>query len=166
MTDAPSSAGRVYEDFEVGQVLKHPLGRTVTTTDNTWFTLLTNNPNPIHFDHAFAAKTEWKQPLVNSALTIALVTGLTVSDLSQNAVNLGWDKVRLPKPLFEGETVYAQSEILSKRESESRPHQGIVNFKTTGFTESGKVVITFERTMLVYKRGHIPPKPELPTVEA
>ncbi|MEM6702181.1 MAG: MaoC family dehydratase [Acidobacteriota bacterium] len=161
---APTS-GRVYEDFEIGQVLKHPLGRTITTTDNTWFTLLTNNPNPIHFDHAFAAQTEWKQPLVNSAFTIALVTGLTVSDLSQNAVNLGWDKVRLPKPLFEGETVYAQSEVLAKRESESRPHQGIVHFKTTGFTEAGKVIITFERTMLVYKSGQVPPKPELPEIE-
>ncbi len=164
MTQQAPTSGRLFEDFEVGQVLKHPLGRTVTTTDNTWFTLLTNNPNPIHFDHAYAAKTEWKKPLVNSALTIALVTGLTVSDLSQNAVNLGWDKVRLPKPLFEGETVYAQSEIMSRRESESRPHQGIVTFKTTGFTETGKIIITFDRTMLVYKRGHVPPKPELPDV--
>lgn len=101
----------MYEDFEVGDVYQHRLGRTITKTDNIWFTLLTVNPNPIHFDSVYAAQTDFKQPLVDSTLTLAIVTGLSVSDLSQNAINLGWDEVRLPNPLFEGDTIYAESEI-------------------------------------------------------
>jgi len=101
--------GRVYEEFEVGDVYPHPLGRTVTQNDNIWFSLLTMNSNPIHFDSAYAAQTEWGTPLVNSALTLSLVMGMSVSDISQNAVNLGWDEIRLPNPLYEGDTVYAQS---------------------------------------------------------
>jgi itaconyl-CoA hydratase len=150
-------AGRVYEDFEVGDVYVHPLGRTVITADNIWFTLLTQNTNPIHFDHAYAAQTEFKRPLVDSTFTLALVTGQSVSDISQNAVaNLGWDEVRLPNPLFEGDTVYSKSEVLEKRESKSRPNVGIVRVKTTGFTQEGTVVIEFLRTFMVFKRGHVP----------
>ena len=136
-TSNSGTSGRVFEDFVVGETIRHPLGRTLTSTDNIWFTLLTVNPNPIHFDRVYAAKTEFKQPLVNSALTLALVTGLSVGDLSQNAVNLGWDKVRMPRPVFEGDTLYAQSKVLEKRESKSRPHQGIVSFKTVGFNQDG-----------------------------
>jgi acyl dehydratase len=113
--------GRFYEDLETGDVYPHPVGRTVTQADNIWFTLLTVNNNPIHFDSAYAAKTEFKRPLVDSTFTLALVTGLSVTDVSQNAINLGWDEVRLPHPVFEGDTIYAESQVLDKRESRSRP---------------------------------------------
>jgi len=149
--------GRVYEDFEVGDVYRHPLGRTITQTDNIWFTLLTQNTAPLHFDAYYAAQTEFQKPLVNSALTIALVTGQTVTDISQNVfANLGWDEVRLPNPVFEGDTLYSQSEVLDKRESKSRTNVGIVTVKTIGYNQDGKTVITFKRTVMVYKRGHTP----------
>jgi acyl dehydratase len=155
-------SGRCYEDFAVGAVLRHPLGRTITQADNIWFTLLTVNSNPIHFDAHYAAQTKFGRPLVNSAFTLALVTGLSVGDVSQYAVNLGWDEVRIPAPLYEGDTVYAQTEILSKRESKSRPHMGLVEIRTTGFKQDGTVVMEFRRTILVYKRGH-EPQPPSPT---
>jgi itaconyl-CoA hydratase len=152
-------SGRFYEDFTVGDVLRHPIGRTVTATDNTWFTLLTCNPNPIHFDRHYSAQTEFGQPLMNSTFTLALVTGLSVADVSQYAVNLGWEEVTLPAPVFEGDTIYAQTEVLSARESGSRPTMGIVGVKTTGFKQDGTVVMEFRRTILVYKRGHAPARP-------
>src|ERR1700689_1128110 len=149
--------GRVFEDFAVGAIYPHALGRTVLATDNIWFTLLTMNTNPIHFDQAYAAKTEFGRALVDSTFTLALVTGQSVSDVSQNAMaNLGWDEVRLPNPVFEGDTIYSQSEVLEKRESKSRPKVGIVRFKTTGFTQDGTVVIKFQRTIMIYKRGQVP----------
>jgi itaconyl-CoA hydratase len=152
--------GRFYEDFEVGDLYEHALGRTITTTDNIWFTLLTQNTAPLHFDHHYAAQTEFGRPLVNSTLTLALVTGQSVSDVSQNVMaNLGWDEVRLPHPVFEGDTVYSRSEVLEKRESNSRPDLGIVTVKTTGFNQEGKVVITYRRTVMVYKRGKGPLRP-------
>src|SRR5690348_3877085 len=115
------------------------------------------NQNPIHFDHAYAAKTEFGKPLVDSTFTLALVTGQSVIDLSLNVMaNLGWDEIRLPNPVFEGDTIYSQSEVLSARESKSRPNVGIVQVKTTGFNQDGTVVIEFKRTMMVYKRGHVP----------
>ena len=149
--------GRVYEDFDVGDIYSHPLGRTVLSADNIWFTLLTQNTNPIHFDHAYASKTEFGRPLVDSTFTLALVTGQSVADISQNALaNLGWDEVRLPNPVFEGDTIYSRSEVLEKRESKSRPQVGIVRFKTTGINQDGTIVIEFTRTVMVYKRGHVP----------
>ena len=149
--------GRLYEDFEVGDVYKHPLGRTVLAADNTWFTLLTMNTNPIHFDYNYASKTEFGKPLVDSCLTLAIVTGQSVTDLTQNAfANLGWDEVRLPHPVFEGDTIYAKSEVLETRESKSRPHVGIVRVKTTGFNQDRTVVLEFKRTFMVYKRGAVP----------
>ncbi len=154
-TDSPMS-GRCYEDFAVGTVYRHPLGRTVTATDNIWFTLLTVNTNPIHFDAHYAAQTEWGRPLVDSTFTLALVTGLSVADLSQYAVNLGWDEVRLPAPVFEGDTLYARSEVLEVRPSGSRPDAGIVRVRTVGYTQAGTTVIEFERTILVYRRGRVP----------
>jgi acyl dehydratase len=154
-----SESGRCYEDFEVGAVLRHPLGRTVTATDNTWFSLLTNNSNPIHFDRHYSAQTEFGQPLMNSTFTLALVVGLSVSDISRNAVNLGWNDITLPNPVFEGDTIYAQSVVLSKRESKSRPHMGIVEVKSTGYKQDGTVVMQFRRTVMVYKRGHAPVRP-------
>ena len=159
MSESTRAGGRCYEDFEAGMVIRHPLGRTLTTTDNTWFTLLTMNTNPIHFDAHYAAQTEFGRPLVNSALTLALVTGLSVAGVSQYAVNLGWDEIRMPAPVFEGDTIYAQTEVLSKRESKSRPHMGLVEIKTTGFKQDGAVVMEFRRTILVYRRGHVPRQP-------
>src|SRR5213595_4019592 len=157
--------GRVYEDFEVGDIYQHPLGRTVLTVDNSWFTLLTQNTAPIHFDHHYASQTAWGRPLVDSTFTLALVTGQSVSDISQNVfANLGWDEVRLPNPVFEGDTIYSQSEVLEKRESRSRPNVGIVTVKTSGYNQDGTVVITFQRTIMVYKRGQAPriPRPATP----
>ncbi len=149
--------GRCYEDFEVGDVYQHPLGRTVTTTDNIWFTLLTQNTAPIHFDHHYAAQTEFGKPLVDSTFTIALVTGQSVTDISQNVfANLGWDEVRLPNPVFEGDTIYSESEVLEKRESRSRPNVGLVTVRTIGYNQDGQTVITFKRTIMVYKRDHVP----------
>jgi acyl dehydratase len=158
-----SWSGRVYEDFEAGDIYQHPLGRTVTQTDNIWFTLLTVNPNPIHFDAHYAAQTKFGRPLVDSTFTIALVTGLSVSDISQNGINLGWDEVKLPAPVYEGDTIYAQSELLNKRESKSYPERGIIQVKTVGYNQDGVIVISFKRTVMVYKRGHVPtiPRPDL-----
>jgi itaconyl-CoA hydratase len=160
MTLKPGWLGRFYEDFTVGDIYKHPLGRTVTTTDNVWFTLLTQNTNPIHFDHHYAAQTEFGRPLLNSTFTLALVTGQSVTDVSQNVLaNLGWDEIRLPHPVFEGDTIYSQSEVLAVRESRSRPEVGIVTIATTGYNQDGRPVITFKRTFMVYRRGRGPVSP-------
>jgi itaconyl-CoA hydratase len=147
--------GRCFEDFAVGDVYEHRPGRTVSEADNTWFTLLTMNTHPLHFDAAYAAKSEFGRPLVNSALTVAIITGQTVSDISQKAIaNLGWKEIRLTAPVFVGDTLYAESEVLAARESRSRPTQGIVTVRTIGRKQDGTVVIEMERTMLVPKRGH------------
>ncbi|MFN8569885.1 MAG: MaoC family dehydratase [Kouleothrix sp.] len=160
MPTKPGWNGRFFEDFTVGDVYEHPLGRTVTTTDNMWFTLLTQNTAPVHFDHHYAAQTEFGRPLVDSTFTLALVTGQSVTDVSQNVMaNLGWEAVRLPAPVFEGDTIYSYSEVLSTRESRSRPNVGIVTVRTTGYNQNGTVVITFERTIMVYKRGQAPQIP-------
>ena len=157
MAVKPGWTGRVFEDFTVGDVYQHPLGRTILEADNTWFTLLTQNTNPIHFDQAWSAQTEFGKPLINSCLTLSLVTGQSVTDLSQNVMaNLGWDGVTLPHPVFAGDTIYSRSEILEARVSKSRPNVGIVKAKTTGFNQDGTVVIEFERTFMVYRRGHVP----------
>jgi itaconyl-CoA hydratase len=149
--------GRFFEDFEISDVYEHPLGRTITTTDNAWFTLLTQNTAAIHFDHHYASQTEFGRPLVDSTFTLALVTGQSVTDVSQNVfANLGWDEVRLPNPVFEGDTIYSRSEVLEKRESRSRQNVGIVKVRTTGFNQDGEVVIAFDRTIMVYKRNHAP----------
>jgi itaconyl-CoA hydratase len=157
-------SGRFFEDFEVGDVYEHPLGRTVLSADNTWFTLLTQAPAPIHFDHYYSEQTEWKKPIVNSTFILALVTGQSVTDLSQNVfANLGWDEVRLPKPVFEGDTIYSESTILELRDSKSRPDVGIVKVSTRGFKQDGTVVITFLRTMMIFRQGRGPkiPRPKL-----
>ena len=149
------SYGRYFEDFEIGDVYEHRPGRTITETDNTWFTLLTMNQHPLHFDKEYGAKTEFGKVLVNSCLTISLVTGMSVSDISQKTIaNLGWDKVRLSGPVFVGDTLYAESQVLSKRESNSRPNQGIVSVETKGIKQDESVVISFERSMLIPLKGH------------
>ena len=157
MTLKQGWTGRVFEDFVVGDVYEHPLGRTVLAADNVWLTCITMNTNPIHFDAEYASHTEFGRPLVNSCLTLALVTGQSVTDLTVNAVaNLGWDEVRLPHPLFEGDTVRSKSEVLETRESKSRPHIGIVRVKTTGMNQNRVTVIEFTRTFMIWKRGHVP----------
>lgn len=150
----PGWTGRYFEDFAVGDRYRHPLGRTITDTDNIWMTLLTQNTAPIHFDHHYAAQTSFGKPLVDSTFTLALVTGQSVVDLSQHVfANLGWDEVRLPAPVFAGDTIYSESEVLELRLSRSRPDVGIVTVKTIGFNQEGTIVISFRRTMLVYKKG-------------
>jgi itaconyl-CoA hydratase len=149
------SFGRCFEDFKVGDVYEHRPGRTISEADNTWFTLLTMNTHPLHFDAAYAARTEFGRPLVNSCLTLSIVAGMSVSDLSQKAIaNLGWDKIRLTAPVYAGDTVYAESEVLAARASASRPTQGIVTVRTTGKKADGTVFMTYERSFLVPKRGH------------
>ena len=149
------SFGRYYEDFEVGHTYEHRPGRTITENDNIWFTLLTMNTHPLHFDNEYAAKSEFGKPLVNSCLTLSMVVGMSVSDISQKAIgNLGWNDIKLLAPVFNGDTLYAESTVINKRESASRPTQGIVTVKTTGMKADGTVVITFERTVLAPKRGH------------
>jgi len=147
--------GRYYEDFEIGHIYEHRPGRTMTQADNTWFTLLTMNKHPLHFDLDYAKSSEFGKPLVNSAFTLAVVAGMSVSDVSQKTIaNLGWDKIKLTAPVFAGDTIYAESEVLSKRESQSRPNAGIVTVKTTGHKEDGTAFMTYERSMLIPKRGH------------
>jgi itaconyl-CoA hydratase len=149
------SFGRCLEDFKVGDIYEHRPGRTISEADNTWFTLLTMNTHPLHFDAAYAAKTEFGRPLVNSCLTLAMVAGMSVSDLSQKAIaNLGWDKIRITAPVFAGDTIYAESEVLEVRESKSRPTQGIVTVRTTGKKADGTAFMSYERSILVPKRGH------------
>lgn len=147
--------GRYFDDFAVGDVYEHRPGRTITETDNVWFTLLTQNTHPLHFDREYAAKTEFGQPLVNSTLTLALVAGMSVSDTSQKAIaNLGWTNIELTAPVFVGDTIYAESEVLEARESRSRPGQGIVTVRTTGRKADDTVFMTYVRSFLVPKRGH------------
>ena len=151
------TSGLYYEDFEPGDVFEHRPGRTILEVDNTWFTLLTMNTQELHFDAAYAAKTEWKKPLCDSTLTLALLTGMSVRTVSAKVVaNLGWDKVKATHPVFAGDTLYAESTVLHKRESKSRPAQGIVTVSTRGLNQDGIEVMSFERTMLIYKRGHSP----------
>lgn len=145
--------GRYYEDFAAGDTYKHWPGRTISAADNTWFTLLTMNQHPIHFDEEYAKKTEFGKPLVNSTLTLAIVVGMSVADVSQNAVaNLGWTDIVMPAPVFNGDTLYAESTVLGKRESKSRPAQGIVTVATRAWKQDGTTVMTFKRSVLVPKR--------------
>jgi acyl dehydratase len=157
MTDgrAPKEwRGRFFEDFDVGDVYRSRLGRTVTESDNLWFTALTMNTNQIHFNDVHAARTRFGRVLVNSTFTLALVTGLTVSDTSENAAaNLAWTDIELPKPVFVGDTIWAESEILELRESASNPSVGIVSMRCRGLNQRGEVVIEFRRTFMAYRRG-------------
>ena len=141
----------------MGDVYRHRLGRTVTETDNTLFTMLTMNTNPIHFDAQLAERTPFGKILVNSCFTLSLAVGLSVSDLSEHVMaNLGWNDIRLPSPVFIGDTISASSEILAKRESESRPDVGLVTARTIGTNQREQTVISYERTFMVYKRGRDP----------
>jgi acyl dehydratase len=164
-TVRPGWNGRYFEDLEVGDVYEHPLGRTVLPTDNAWFTLLTQNTAPLHFDRHYASQTSWGKPLVDSAFTLALVTGQSVIDVSQHVfANLAWDHVEMPHPVFEGDTIYSRSMVLSARPSRSHPDVGIVKVRTEGYNQDGDVVIRFERTVMVYRRGKGPQQAK-PAVE-
>jgi itaconyl-CoA hydratase len=144
-----SGVSRTYEELEVGAVYRSRHGRTVLEADNVWFTLLTLNTNPIHFDAEYAATTEWGRPLVDSTFTLALVTGLSVPDVSERGINLGWDEVRLLKPVYAGDTIRAETEVLSKRKAQSRPGSGIVRVRTRGLNQRDEVVISFERSIML-----------------
>lgn len=147
--------GRYFEDFDIGATYEHRPGRTINEADNSWFTLLTMNTHPVHFDHEYASKSEFGQPLVNSCLTLSIVAGMSVSDTSQKAIaNLGWTDIKMPAPVFVGDTLYAESEVLAKRESKSRPTQGIVSIRTRGLKADGTLVMEYDRSFLVAKRGH------------
>jgi len=149
------SYGRFYEDFVVGDVYEHRPGRTITETENTWFTLLTMNKHPLHFDAEYAKHSEFGRCIVASPFTVSLIVGMSVSDVSQKAIaNLGWTDIKLTHPVFAGDTLYAESEVLDKRESKSRLDAGIVSVRSTGKNQDGAVVCTFDRTMLVQRRGH------------
>ncbi len=146
--------GRFFEDFAVGDVFRSRFGRTITEADNVWFTCLTMNTNPVHFDVPFAEGTRFGRPLVNSTFTLALVTGLTVPDTSENATaNLAWTDIKLPKPVFVGDTLWAESEITEVRASASNPSVGIVSMRCRGVNQRREVVIEFSRTFMVYRRG-------------
>ncbi|MTK05061.1 MaoC family dehydratase [Micromonospora sp. CP22] len=154
MTVKPGWTGRFYEDFELGDVYKHPLGRTVTENDNIWFSLLTMNTNQMHFNSLYASQSEFKKPLVVSTLTVAIAVGQSVTDITQNAfANLGWDEIRMTHPVFAGDTLFSESLVLEKRESGSRPHAGIVTVRTRTLNQHGDEVCSFKRTFYVYKRG-------------
>ncbi len=144
--------GRVFEDFEVGDIYEHLPGRTISQQDNAWFTLLTMNTHPLHFDEEYAAETEFGRPLVASPLTVAIVVGMSVSDVSAAAIaNLGWKEIKLPAPVFPGDTLYANTEVLDKRESRSRPNAGIVSVLTRGVNQNNTEVCIFERQILIPK---------------
>lgn len=154
MTVKQGWAGRFFDDFEVGDVYQHPLGRTISEADNTWFALLTMNTNQMHFNAEYAARSEFGRPIVVSTLTLAIAVGQSVTDLTQNAfANLGWDDIRLVHPVYAGDTLYSESLVLDKRESGSRSHAGIVTVRTRTLNQHGREVCTFSRTFYVYKRG-------------
>jgi len=152
----PGWEGRFFEEFNVGDVYRCRYGRTVTEADNIQFTLLTNNTNQIHFNREYGKRTEFGQCLINSALTLAIVAGMSVSDVSENGFALGWDAIVLPHPLFAGDTLYSTSEVLETRGSRSRPGLGIVKVRTRGLNQRGAVVIEFARSVMVWKRSHAP----------
>ena len=155
--------GRYYEDFEVGDIYKHPYGRTVTETDNVWFTNLTLNANPMHFNEPYAAETEFGERLVDGPFVIALAVGMSVVDVSTNATaNLGYDEVRHHGPVFHGDTIFAESEVLSKRELESREHVGIVTTELRAFNQDSDLVLTLQRTPMVLKREYAEPSAAQP----
>jgi len=158
--------GRFFEDFKVGDVYRSRIGRTVTDVDNTWFTLLTNNTNQIHFNTEYARRTQFQRPLVNSLLTLGIIAGLSVTDVSENGFALGWDAIALPHPVFAGDTLYAETEVREVRESRSRPEFGIVKVLTRGVNQDGKVVIEYVRSIMVWKRDRAPLGDLFPTPHA
>ena len=155
--------GRYFEDFRVGNVYKHPYGRTVTETDGVWITNVTMNLNPMHFNEPYAAETEFGQRLVNGLVVIALAVGMSVIDVSQNATaNLGYDDVRHIAPVYHGDTIFAESEVVETRESESRTHVGIVTTALRAYNQDGEQVLSLRRTNMILKREHAQPSAAKP----
>lgn len=154
--------GRHFEDFTVGDVYRSRVGRTVTENDNIWFTLLTNNTNQVHYNREYAQAAQLPDCLVNSALTLAVVAGLSVTDVSENGINLGWEKIELPAPVYPGDTLYAESEVLEVRESKSRPQMGVVTVRTEGLNQRGVCVARYIRSILTWKRAHAPARSVFP----
>ena len=149
--------GMFFEDFEVGRIYAHRLGRTMIEADNTWFSLLTLGINQVHFNTDYASRTPFGKPIIASPFTLAVVTGISATEFGQNTVaNLGWTEVELPRPVVVGDTIYARSKVLGKRESASRPYAGIVEVQTEGFNQDGVIVLTFRRKLMVYRQGHAP----------
>ncbi len=164
-TVRPGWEGRYFEDFTVGDIYRCRYGRTISDADNTQFTLLTNNSNQIHFNRDYASRTEWGQPLVNSALTLSIVAGMGVTDVSENGFALGWDEITLPHPVFAGDTLYSESEVVETRASKSRPGQGIVKVETRGYNQDGTLVIKYRRSVMVWTREAAPNQQLFPDVE-
>lgn len=156
MTIKEGWKGRFFEDFTVGDVYRARIARTITDADNIYFTLLSNNTNQIHFNTEYARHTAFEKPLVNSVLTLAVVAGLGVTDVSENGFALGWDYITLPNPVFAGDTLYCEQHVIEVRESRSRPQQGIVKVKTLGLKQDGTIVIEYARSVMVWKRAHAP----------
>lgn len=155
-------SGRFFEDFEVGDIYRSRIGRTITDADNILFTLMSNNTNQIHFNVEYARRTGFEKPLVNSIVTLAVVAGLGVADVSENGFALGWDQIDLPNPVFAGDTLYSESEVLEVRESRSRPSQGIVKVRTRGLKQDGTIVIEYSRSVMIWKRAHAPLRDTFP----
>jgi acyl dehydratase len=147
-------AGKYCEDLKVGMVIKHSLGRTITEMDNVLFTSLTMNTQPLHLNEDFAKKTQFGQRLVNGILTLGVAVGITVPDLTEGTLvaNLGYENVKHPHPIFHGDTLYVETEVLENRDSRSKSNQGIVRFRHVGKNQNGKKVIEFERIALIFKR--------------
>jgi acyl dehydratase len=164
-TVRPGWQGRFFEDFQVGDIYRCRFGRTVTETENIQFTLLTNNTNQIHFNNEYGKRTPWGRCLINSALTLAIVAGMGVADISENGFALGWDEIRLPNPLFAGDTLYSESEVMEVRESNSRPGQGIIKVETRGYNQRGQPVIIYRRSVMVWTRAAAPSTSIFPDVE-
>ena len=162
----PGWQGRYFEDFETGEIYRSRYGRTVTEADNQLFTHLTLNTNPLHFDAEYTARTKWGQILVNSTFTLALIVGMSVPDVSENAMaNLGWEEIKLPNPVFVGDTLYCETEVLGKRASKSYPEAGIVRVRSRGINQDGKVVIDLVRSIMVYKKGCSPATGGFPEIQ-
>jgi acyl dehydratase len=161
----PGWQGRYFEDFEVGAIYRSRIARTVTEADNVQFTLLTNNTNQIHFNAEYARHAGWGRPLVNSALTLSIVAGLSVADVSENGFALGWESITLPHPVFAGDTLYSESEVVSTRPSRSNPTRGIVRVRTRGYNQDGVLVIDYVRSIMVWLRAHAPGRHHWPPTD-
>jgi acyl dehydratase len=164
-TVKPGWEGRFFEDFEIGDVYRCRYGRTVTEADNIQFTLLTNNTNQIHFNRDYGERTEWGACLVNSALTLSIIAGMGVADISENGFALGWDEIILPNPVFAGDTLYEESEVVEKRASKSNPGRGIVKVETRGYKQDGTLVIKYRRSVMVWTRAAAPSRDLFPAVD-
>jgi itaconyl-CoA hydratase len=162
MTIITGWEGRFFEDFRVGDVYRSRLGRTVTDADNIWFTLVTNNSNQVHFNREYAKQAELPDCIVNSALTLAIVAGLSVTDVSENGINLGWERIELPAPVFPGDTLWAVSEVLEVRDSGSRPKMGIVTVRTEGINQDGVCIARYSRSIMTWKREFAPANSAFP----